>query len=59
MITLKRWMELVNYRITEGSDYGWSCYGNNAYSLSFWNGIHGDGGFSSNIIFDTKNQKKH
>jgi hypothetical protein len=57
MITLKRWMELVNYRITEGSDYGWNCYGNDAYSLSFWNGIHGDGGFSSNIIFDTKNQK--
>ena len=38
MITLKEWMELVDYRITEGSDYCWSCYGPDAYSLDSWNG---------------------
>jgi len=57
MITIKEWMELVDYKITEGSDYGWSCYGPNAYMLSSWNGIHGKGGYSFNIVFSTKTQK--
>lgn len=56
MITLKEWMELVDYKITEGDTYGWTCYGNNAHQLSSWNGIHGRGGWSANIVFDTKNQ---
>ena len=56
MITLKEWMELVNYKITEGDTYGWNCYGMNAHQLSSWNGVHGTGGWSANIVFDTKNQ---
>jgi len=57
MITMQEWMELVDYKITEGSEYGWSCYGPNAYQLSSWNGIHGKGGYSFNIVFSTKTQK--
>jgi len=57
MITMKEWMELVDYKITEGSDYGWSCYGPNAYQLSSWNGLHDKGGWSFNIVFSTKTQK--
>jgi hypothetical protein len=57
MITMKEWMELVDYKITEGGDYGWSCFGPNSYSLNSWNGIHGDGGYSFNIVFSTKSQK--
>ena len=38
MITLKEWMELVDYRVTEGSDYGWNCYGPNVHMLDSWNG---------------------
>jgi len=57
MITMKEWMELVDYKITEGGDYGWRCYGPNAYQLSSWNGIHGAGGYSFNIVFSTKTQK--
>ena len=57
MITMKEFMELVEYRITEGSDYGWDCYGPNAYSLSSWNGVHGKGGYSFSIVFSTKTQK--
>jgi hypothetical protein len=57
MITMKEWMELVDYKITEGSDYGWSCYGPNAYSLSSWNGVHGKGGYSFDIVFSTRTQK--
>lgn len=53
MVTLQQYFELVNYRITEGSDYGWNCYGPKAHMLSAWNGVHGDGGWSTNVIFDT------
>ena len=52
MITLKEWMELVDYRITEGSDY--NLYSPSAYALSSWNGEHD--GYSMEIIFDTKTQ---
>jgi len=57
MLNMREWMELVDYKITEGSDYGWSCYGPNSYSLNSWNGIHGDGGYSFSIVFSTKSQK--
>jgi hypothetical protein len=57
MITMKEWMELVDYKITEGSEYCWSCYGPNAYTLDSWNGVHGVGGYSFSIIFSTKTQK--
>ena len=56
MITLQQFLETFNYRITEGSEYGWGCYGNNAHQLGTWNGVHGEGGWSGNIVFDTKNQ---
>lgn len=54
MITLKEFMEAVDYRINEGSDYGWPCFGPAAYSLSAWNGDHD--GWSANVTFDTKDQ---
>ena len=54
MITLKEWMELVDYRITEGGDYGWRCYGHNAHMLDSWNGDQD--GHSFSVIFDTKTQ---
>ena len=57
MITMKEWMELVDYKITEGGDYGWGCYGSNSYTLDSWNGVHGKGGYSFSIVFSTKSQK--
>jgi hypothetical protein len=54
---MKEWMELVDYKITEGSDYGWQCYGPNSYSLDSWNGVHGKGGHSFSIVFSAKTQK--
>jgi hypothetical protein len=56
MISLEKFMQTSNYRITEGSDYGWNCYGSHAYSLSSWNGVHGAGGYSLDITFDTQDQ---
>ena len=55
MISLKEWMEIVGYRITEGSDFQWGCFGYNAYSLDSWNGEQD--GHSFTIIFDTKTQE--
>jgi hypothetical protein len=54
---MKEWMEIVDYKITEGGDYGWQCYGPNAYCLDSWNGVHGKGGYSFSIVFSTKTQK--
>ena len=54
MITMKQFLETVNYRITEGSEYLWTCYGPNAYSLDSWNGE--DLGHSLSMVFDTENQ---
>jgi hypothetical protein len=54
---MKEWMELVDYKITEGGDYGWQCYGPNPYCLDSWNGVHGKGGYSFSIVFSTKTQK--
>jgi hypothetical protein len=54
MITLKEWMEVVDYRITEGSNFMWDCYGPDSYSLDSWNGDQD--GHSFTVIFDTKTQ---
>lgn len=56
MITLKQWMETVNYRITEGDAWTSNSFGHNAHCLSAWNGVHGKGGWSLNIVFDTETQ---
>jgi len=55
VITLKEFMEICNYRITEGSDFQWECYGPNAYTLDSWNGDQD--GHSFSIYFDTKTQE--
>jgi hypothetical protein len=52
VITLKDFMQAVDYKITEGSDYCWTCYGSNAYNLSYWNQDHAGHGLS--IVFDTR-----
>lgn len=55
MLTMKEFMDLVEYKITEGSAYCWQCYGSDAYSLDSWNGDHD--GHSFTIIFDNKTQE--
>jgi hypothetical protein len=52
MITLKDFMETVDYKVTEGSDYCWNCYGPNAYRLDSWN--QDQEGHTVGIIFDTR-----
>jgi hypothetical protein len=54
MITVKEWMEVVGYRITEGNSYGWQCFGSDAYCLDSWDGDQD--GHSLSITFDQKTQ---
>jgi hypothetical protein len=52
---MKRWMDLVEYRITEGSEYTWNSFGPNAYRLDHWNGASQDCP-SFSITFDRQDQ---
>lgn len=54
MITIQDFMETVEYRITEGSDYGWRSFGSDAHSLSYWNGDYD--GHAISMVFDRKTQ---
>ena len=54
MITIKDFMEAVEYRITEGTEYRWGCFGNNAFQLDSWNGDID--GHTVSIVFDNKTQ---
>jgi hypothetical protein len=52
MITIKEFMEICDYKITEGSDYCWQCFGSNAYRLDSWN--QDQEGHTVSITFDTR-----
>ena len=54
MITLKEWMQLVDYKITEGSE--WFSNVPNLYSLTSWNGEQD--GYSLNIVFDPTDDQR-
>jgi hypothetical protein len=54
MLTLKEWMELVDCRITEGSDYYTNIPG--LYSLSAWN--EQQDGWSFFVAFDPKDNQR-
>ena len=54
MLTLKAWMELVDYKVTEASDYFTNIPG--LYSLSSWN--EQQDGFSFFIAFDPKDNQR-
>ena len=56
MISLKQWLELVKYKVTDASEFMWECYGSNAQSFDSWNGLNGEGGYSVGIVFDRKDQ---
>lgn len=54
MITVKDFMETVNYRISEGHNFCWQCFGSDVYTLDSWNGDQE--GHSISITFDTRTQ---
>ena len=56
MITLKDFLECINYQVSEGSKFCWNCYGSDAMTLDHWNGLHGAGGVAVHTVFDSVNQ---
>lgn len=54
MTNMKRWLETIDYRITEGSEHHWNCYGGNSYYLDHFDSDKGD--CALHIIFDKKDQ---
>lgn len=52
---LKDWLEIVDYRITEGYEYTWNCFGGIAHGLSHWDDADQDNP-SFSIIFDRGDQ---
>lgn len=54
MITMQDFMQLVNYRITEGSEY-YGPFGVPSYCLSYWNGDQN--GYNIDIVFSTQTQE--
>lgn len=58
MLNLKEWMELVDFKVTEGSDYFAQVEGarGTLYGMSSWNGEHD--GFSFFIGFDPKDEQR-
>lgn len=51
---LKDFLETIDYRITEGSDYQWNCFGFHAHYLDHWNGEQN--GASLSVCFDKQDQ---
>lgn len=54
MLTLRQWMELVDFKITEGSEYYLGDM--TLYSLESWDGNHD--GYSVSIVFDPKDEQR-
>lgn len=53
MIFLKDFLSAIDYKITEGSDYMWDCYGKHSYQIESWDGSNSDSGHSLSAVFDT------
>jgi hypothetical protein len=48
---MQQFMETIDYRVTDSSEYLWQCFGDNAQTL----GSNGSG-YTINITFDCQNQ---
>ena len=53
MITVQEFLEIINYRITGGSSYGWQCFG----SAARWLDCEVEGQYSAGIVFDAATQE--
>lgn len=56
MITLKDFVEAIDYKITGGSEYTWDCFGPNARYLDCDDKEGYGGNYSINAVFDSVDQ---
>ena len=54
---LRDYLEAINYRITGGSDYQWTCFGPNARYLDCDDSTYASGTYSVVAIFDSETQE--
>ena len=52
--TVKQFLELIEYKTTEGDTYHDEALGDSLYAISYWNGLHDTGGHSFDCIYNTK-----
>lgn len=53
---LKKFLEAVKYKINDGFEYQWDCFGSNAFSVGIERSKKNQFIYSSSCIFDTKTQ---
>ena len=56
-VLLSDWLEIAESRITCAEQYNWNCYGDNAFSITFWNQIHGVDERATTVVFDLRTQE--
>lgn len=56
MTTIKDFLIAIDYKITGGSEFGWSCYGPNARYLDCMDSEGIDGQYSIHALFDSVTQ---
>lgn len=56
MITLKEFLEAIDYKVTGGSEYQWKCFGPNARYLDSDNGTFENNTYTASAIFDSVDQ---
>jgi hypothetical protein len=55
MISIKDFLDAIDYKISEGGDYHYAPYGTNAYTLDSWDGKQD--GYSAGVVFDKQTQE--
>lgn len=49
---LKDWLFITDGRVTDGSEFSFDCYGDRAYTMSYWNGFHREAEASTSVVYD-------
>lgn len=52
MVTLKEFFEAIQYKVTDGYEYQWQCFGPYAQAI----GSDTENGSALNVLFDTRDQ---
>lgn len=53
-ITIKEFVTAIKFNLGDGFEYGWNCYGDNAYSIGW---MKPDRTATASIVYDIANQK--
>jgi hypothetical protein len=53
-ITIKEFVTAIKFNLGDGFEYGWNCYGDNAYSIGW---MKADRTATASIVYDIANQK--